>query len=385
MKMLNAWTLEIDEPDVAVAQIMAQLDMENSLLAHSAGFITCSYEYVETGTVKAICEALPFEVVGCTTVTNSVNQKAGILLLCLSVLTADDCRFSTASAHNLEGNIRKNTDEAFRQATESLGEPPKLALAFLPMVSTVSGEDMLNAIDAAAKGIPIFGGVGCDSDPAHYDNTYTIHNGTCSKDCISMLLISGQVVPRFIVGATSEHSLYRQQAIITKSEGNILKEVNHVSARDYFASIGLMQDNGLEAVSGVPFVIDHNDGSPPLARAIYAIYDDGSAICGGTTPEGATLSVGRLNVNDVLSTTEQSLEQLLKNKEINGIIMFPCIGRNFVLGATPLREVDKVREILGDSLPWHVAYAVGEICPVYTNTGDIMNRFHNFTFIACAI
>ena len=385
MKMLNAWTLEIDEPDVAVAQIMAQLDMENSLLAHSAGFITCSYEYVETGTVKAICEALPFEVVGCTTLTNSVNQKAGILLLCLSVLTADDCRFSTASACTLGGNIRNNVNQAFRQAAESLDAPPKLALTFLPMVSTISGEDMLNALDGAANGIPIFGTVGCDSDPAHFDNTYVIHNGTCSKDCMSILLISGQVTPRFIVGATSEHNLYRQQAVITRSEGNILKEVNDVSARDYFASIGLMQDNGLEAVSAVPFVIDHNDGSQPLARAIYAIFDDGSAICGGTMPEDATLSIGQLNISDVISTTEQSLEQLLNNKEINGIIMFPCIGRNLVLGATPLREIDKVREMLGNSLPWHVAYAGGEICPVYNNTGDIMNCFHNFTFIACAI
>jgi len=96
MRMLNAWTLELDDPAVAVAEILEQLDLENRLLAHSAGFITCSSDYVETGMVKAICDALPFEVVGCTPLTNAVNQEGGTLLLCLSVLTADDCRFVTA-------------------------------------------------------------------------------------------------------------------------------------------------------------------------------------------------------------------------------------------------------------------------------------------------
>ena len=385
MKMLNAWTVEIDELDVAVAQIIEQLDMENSLLAHSAGFITCSYEYVEAGTVESICKALPFDVVGCTTLTNSNNQRSGILLLCLSVLTADDCLFSTALTRHLEGDICANVDEAFQRASASLDDPPGLILAFMPMVSAISGEDMLGALDRAAGGAPIFGTVGCDSDPANFEHTYTIHNGICAKDRMSMLLISGRVTPRFVVCNAAEHNLYKQQAIITASEGNILKEVNNVSARDYFASIGLMHDDGLEAVSSVPFVIDSHDGSQAFARAIYTINDDGSAICGGTMPEGGTLSIGRLNISDILVTTERSLNQILANENLNGVIMFPCLGRNVVLGATPLRGIDKVREMLGHSLPWHLAYSGGEVCPVRNNMGDVVNRFHNFTFIACAI
>jgi len=385
MRMLNAWTLELDDPAVAVAQILEQLDLENRLLAHSAGFITCSSDYVETGMVKAICDALPFEVVGCTTLTNAVNQEGGTLLLCLSVLTADDCRFVTALTPPLGDTAHTAITETFQHTAAQLGDRPGLILAFLPMLGAISGEFMLHALNEAASGAPVFGTIACDSDTAHYSNSFTIHNGVCSRDSISMLLISGNVRPHFVVTATSEQNLQKQQAIITSSEGSLLKKVNDMSAQEYFASIGLTHGKSIEGLSSVPFVVNYNDGSQPVARAIYSLNDDGSASCGGIMPEGGTLSIGRMDVDDILLTAEQSLEKLLKSAGVNSIIMFPCLGRNMVLGMTPLSEIEKVRGILGESLPWHLAYSGGELCPVYGSNGHTINRFHNFTFIACAI
>ena len=158
-----------------------------------------------------------------------------------------------------------------------------------------------------------------------------------------------------------------------------------MSAQAYLSSIGLLHGEGIEAVSSVPFVVNYNDGSQPVARAIYSLNSDGSASCGGIMPKGGTLSIGRMDVEDILLTAEQSLEKLLKHEGVNGIIMFPCLGRNMVLGLTPLIEIEKVQGILGASPPWHLAYSGGELCPVYGSDGGTVNRFHNFTFIACAI
>lgn len=385
MKMLNAWTLEIDDPAVAVAGILEQLDLQKNLRANAVGIITCSYDYVEAGMVKAVCDALPFDVLGCTTLTNAMEGQAGTMLLCLSVLTADDCRFSTACTQLLDENFEAATADAFAEARAKAGEDPGLVLAFLPMLNSIGGELVLNALDRAGGGAPIFGTLACDFDTALYSHTFTIFNGHCARDRMPLLLVSGNVTPRFVVKSTSDHNLQRQQAVITASEGSVLQEVNGMSAREYFASLGLMQGSGIEGMSSIPFVVDYNDGTQPVARAIYALRDDGSALCGGLMPKGASLAIGRMDKDDILLTAESSLEKLLAEGPCAGVIMFPCLGRNMVLGVTPFAEIEKIGERMGGKVPWHLAYSGGEVCPAYDRDGKAVNRFHNFTFIACAI
>jgi hypothetical protein len=36
-------------------------------------------------------------------------------------------------------------------------------------------------------------------------------------------------------------------------------------------------------------------------------------------------------------------------------------------------------------VPFLFAYAGGEICPLYTQNGRLVNRFHNMTAIGCAL
>lgn len=384
MKMLNAWTMELGSAEIAVAEILEMLDLESNLLSHSAGFITCSCDFIETGMVRAICEALPFEVVGCTTLTNSNNEEGGAMLLALSVLTADDCVFSAVSSASLSGGLGP-VGEAYSQAAKKLGEEPKLALAFMPMMSDIGGELILDELDRAAGGVPIFGTIACDFDTANYTNTHTLCCGEGSRDAMALLLIGGNVNPRFVVTATSEQNLQKQQAIVTASEGSLMKSVNGMSARDYFTSLGLLRGSGADGLSSVPFVVDYGDGTQPVARAIYSIREDGSAVCGGVMPEGGQLFIGRMDVEDILLTAEQSIKKLLSDGPPAGIIFFPCLGRNMVLGMEPMLEIDKVREHVPESVPWHLAYSGGEICPVYNESGQTANRFHNFTFIACAL
>ncbi|MDL2264271.1 FIST C-terminal domain-containing protein [Synergistaceae bacterium OttesenSCG-928-I11] len=385
MKMLNAYTLEIDDFELAIAEIKEQLDLEHNMLAHAAGFITCSYDYVEAGLIEAISDAMPFDIVGCTTLTNAVNDEGGGMLLCLSVLTASDCRFASAASESLADDLDGAIARMYDEAAGKLDGEPRLALAFFPMATSYGGELILDALDRAAGGTPIFGTIACDFDTAHYSHSCTFHNGLCTTDRASVLLISGNVAPRFVVTSTSEQNLHKQQALITASEGSLLKEVNGMTAREYFHSLGLMRDGGIGGMSSVPFVVNYNDGTQPVARAIYSLCEDGSAVCGGRMPEGGTLSIGRMDVADILLTADTSLQKLLRDKNEGGIILFPCLGRNMVLGMDPLLEVKKVREIIGDALPWHLAYSGGEVCPVYGEDGNTANRFHNFTFIGCAI
>jgi len=384
MKMLNAWTQELDEADIAVAEILEQLDLGRNALQYSAGLLTCSYDFIEAGIVKAICESLPFEVVGCTTLTNADNGDAGSMLLCLTVLTADDCGFTAGLSASLGADYQGVVDAAVRKAQTVNGDEVKIALAFLPMIE-IAGESMLAALDQALKGAPVFGTIACDSDTANYSNTYVIYKGEAYRDRLAFLMLTGNVTPRFVVTSTSEQNLTRQQAVITASEGSLLKRVNNVTAMEYFESIGLVTGKGIEAMSSIPFMVDYNDGTQPLARAIYSLNDDGSALCGGVMPEGGSLYIGRMDEEDILLTAETSLKTLFEGGATSGVLMFPCLGRNMVLMVDPLAEIDVVKAQIADRVPWHLAYSGGECCPVYNKSGGLINRFHNFTFICCAL
>lgn len=388
MRMLTASTLEVDDPAMAVDEILEQLDLKKNLLKNAVGFITCNSDYVETGLVKAICEALPFEVAGCTSLATANNREANAMLLCLSVLTADDCDFSTALVPDLSGDparLPAIIDEAYRGAAEKLGDSPKMIVSFLPMVTTASGEVMLEALSRASGQTPVFGTIACDLDSTTYSNTWVIHNGQALRNALSMILVSGNLRPRFVVASISEQNQHRQHAVITSSDGSLLKEVNGLSVKDYLSSIGLLQGVSIESIISLPFVVNFNDGSQPLARALYALHEDGTAACGGLMPEGGTLAICQMDTHDVLLTAEQSLSQLMEHEGLGGLILFSCLGRNMALGLSPMAEIEKVQEKMGRARPWHLAYSGGEVCPVYSPEGRELNRFHNFTFIGCAI
>lgn len=67
IKVYTASTQEIDTVADAVAQVMAQLASQGEWLAQGVGIITCYPEFIDSGVVAALSEALPFEVIGVTT------------------------------------------------------------------------------------------------------------------------------------------------------------------------------------------------------------------------------------------------------------------------------------------------------------------------------
>ncbi|MDL2219103.1 FIST C-terminal domain-containing protein [Ruminococcaceae bacterium OttesenSCG-928-O06] len=383
IRMLNACTLEVDEAEVALAELLQQLDWENNRLPNAAAFLTCSCDFLETDVLRHVCDALPFPVVGCTTLANAAPREAGTMMLCLTVLCSDDCQFATALTPPLGEELAGPIEAAYHKAAATLPAPPALVLAFMPMIRKVGGELILDALDAVAGGAPIFGTIACDRDTSEYENTFTIYEGEGSRDAMSLLLISGNIAPRFFVTSASEDKVQKQKAIITASQGSVLQQVNNISTKEYLRTLGLVQGDGIEGMSAIPFVVNYNDGTQPVARAIYMLTEEGYAVCGGAMPVNATLSIGSIDYEDVLLTARQTCGEILATGKTNGLILFPCLGRNMVLGADYMAEIDAVRESLGGALPFHLAYSGGEVCPVYNEEGAALNRFHNFTFIAC--
>lgn len=383
MRMLTASTDEVDEMELAARDIVGQLGLNGHLLKNSVALLFCHPEFIETGVMRAVCDALPFDVIGCTTLGNSIPGKAGIMTLSVSVLTSDTVRFSAAMSKPLDGGVEENVLAAFAEAAGNSPVAPSLMIPFSPLMVNIGGEVIAKALFKAAGDTPVFGTTACDHTSA-YDRSYTIFNGRAEKASLPMLLLYGDINPRFFLKVISEDKIQKQKAIITDSDGSLLREVNGIPLMQYLETLSISKDNGVENIGVVPFIVDRNDGSPPVARAMYTTMPEGHAVCGGEMPAGSTLAVGRLERDDVLATARKIVREALEAGLPDGLLVFPCMSRNLVLGTGYLAEMEEIDRAAGGRIPYHVSYAGGEKCPDFTGSGKLVNCFHNFTIVACA-
>jgi hypothetical protein len=385
IKTTTAFTFELDDPDAAAAEILEQID-SNDLRKNSLGILTCYTEFIDSGAVRAISAAVPFDVIGMTTAGMAVPGAAGEMMLSLLVLTSDDTDFITGITDVIDKDVDGPVIRACREARAKHTGSPALIIPFVPYMNDLGGEILAISLDKAAEGIPLFGSFAIDSS-ADYSLNRSIYNGEDSANRVVFALLYGDLRPSFFLTSFSEDKIQKQRGVITKSKDNILMEVNNMPILDYLQSIGIQKRDGAWTVSSFPFVIDYNDGTKPVARSIYLITAEGFAACGGNMPENATLSVGGIDYFDVMRTTGETLEHILQKKNAGSscLLMFSCLTRYFVLAAHTTAEMDKIRDTLQDSMGYIFGYSGGEICPVYTEKGNTVNRFHNCTFVACLL
>ncbi|MDR0562659.1 MAG: FIST C-terminal domain-containing protein [Spirochaetaceae bacterium] len=384
MKAITAYTAEIDDASAAVSEILAQLDMAQNLRAHSVGLISCYSEFIESGVVKAICEALPFDVIGCTTAGSAVSGMLGELILCLIALTGDELVFSAGASEPLIPEPEAALAEAYRQVREKLPGEPSLMIAFTPFVKNVPGERVIEIFSGICPELPIFGAQAIDYiDIKQFTKTYTFFNGESRRDAVAFLLIYGDIHPAFFTASLSEVCIQKQKAVVTKSEGNRVIEVNGMPLLLYLEKIGM---SGVDMGTSLsfPFMVDYRDGTKPVPRASYTATPEGHMVFGGRIPVGAMLAVGDMDYQDVLATAKELLGTVIAQKG-SCILLFSCLMRYLILGADTVAEMELTRAAIGKRKPYYFLYSGGEFCPVRNERGRLVNRFHNCTVIACVL
>jgi hypothetical protein len=376
--MLTACTEEVDEIDDAVGEILGQLGLESNLAANSLGIINCDPEFVDSGVVEALARRLPFDTVGVTTRGGATRGLFGSTLLSVSVLTADDVKFSIARSEKITAS---NTDDVFAAAYNSaaagLTEKPVLALVYPPIILSIGSYRMVDAIFKAAGSTPVFGTLSCSPFFDH-SNSYTIMNGKADPASTVIVLISGNIHPDFFMVSIPKRNIQKQYGIITKSEGCRVFKINDMTVSAYLERQGF-PPSSMDSLYLVPFMVG---GENPTACALYSIDDEGAGIFGGDMPEGKAISPGSLNYNGILETAEELLRQISCKKNINGILFYSCLVRHILLGVKNDDELKKVIEKVDRNVPYQLCYSGGEICPVNEN-GELKNRVHNYTLVAC--
>jgi hypothetical protein len=385
IQSILAHTTEIDDVERAVEDIKSRIPSGEPLKKNTVGIIACHYEFALSGVVKALCEALPFPVVGAITSAQAVPEAADTLFLTLMVLTSDDVEFTVALTASLRGGGSGETvAKTYAEAASAKAERPSLILSYASFMVENSGDEYANVLTSVSGGIPCFGTLAVD-DTADFSNCFMIHNGEHYNDRMALLLIYGAIKPRFFIATMSQDKIIGKSALITKSAGHLLMEINDRSVVEYFEDLGLTEASETAyAMTSLPFMLDYGDGTPRVSKVFIRLTPEGHAICAGAMPEGSTLQIGVFDKEDVLFTTGEALEEILANAAgASGILIYSCVSRSMTLGADQLLELNLVKDKLAAGPPFMMAYSGGELCPTRMEDAKAVNRFHNNAFIGC--
>ncbi|MCL2388025.1 MAG: FIST C-terminal domain-containing protein [Defluviitaleaceae bacterium] len=382
IRTVVACTNEVDDENLAVAQIKEQLNLDANLMKNAIGIIACHNEFVMSGVVKALGEALPFELVGAISTIQSTQQQMDSLLLSVMLITGDDVEFVTAVTPSLASEPAKVIAETYTAATSGRAERPALILPYAPFMLQNSGDGYVNTLTEVSGGTPCFGTLATD-DSDDFSTCYTIYNGECFLDKMVITCIYGNISPKFYVANISADKVFDKSAIVTKSEGHVIMELNERPVTAFFEDMGLTKASATQyAMTSLPFLLDYHDGTPMVSKIFIHLTPENYALCAGAVPEGSTMHVTTNERDDILLTTEQALDQALKNVNASGILIYSCVARSMTMGSDQFAEASLVNQTV-TQLPFLMAYSGGEICPTTISNDNAINRFHNNAFVAC--
>ncbi|MDR0689973.1 MAG: FIST C-terminal domain-containing protein [Spirochaetaceae bacterium] len=384
IRTLTASTENIDDPAAALDEIKGQLDLNHNLLKNSVGIVACHYEFVLSGTAKVISENLPFDIAGTISSLQAVNNAKGTLLFTLMVFTSDDVSFKAAITPSLKEDPGGKIADTYRGAAADRKEKPALILTFAPFMLENSGDEYVKVLSEVSGGVPCFGTLAVD-DTTDFRECYMLYRGEHYRDKMSLILVYGDINPTFYLATISENKLLDRAALVTSSEGHILKEVNGRPVAEYFEDMGLTKaSNTSYAMTSLPFMLDYGDSTPPVSKVFIRLNEQKHAICAGAMPEGSTLYMGVFDKNDVLLTSGNLIKQALRERTNPSVIIgYSCISRSMTLGNDIFAEIDCVLKEIDPKVPVFLAYSGGEMCPTQINPQAAINRFHNNTFILC--
>ncbi|MDR0289433.1 MAG: FIST C-terminal domain-containing protein [Treponema sp.] len=385
IKMLTAWTCELDNPEKATQDILDQVDIKNGLLKNTVGLLFCQYKFIDMNIVEALCKALPFDVLGATSMFFGMAGQEGEIMLTLAVLTSDDTEFATGLSETITvENVESCLHALYEKTVSSFGGgTADLIFAFPPTLLGVPGDIITGALDRAGKGLPVFGTIAVDLD-VHIRKPKTIFRGATYSDRLPLLLFKGPVKPKFFFLRFPEKSSLAQDAVITEAKGSKIISINNKPALGFLREVGLFHDGGSGYTHAIPLVMGDSEGENLEVLVVQDITAEGTLVCGRQVAVGAVLNIGAITSNYVLESALTLIKDIKGHKGETGLFIISCFLRSLVLREGSMTEFKLIQQELGSfPIPYLYLNSGGELCPKYLESGETENQALQYAIVAC--
>ena len=323
-----------------------------------------------TAFIKDIRKAYPNAIItGCSTSGEisgtNVNDQS---------LTLTAVKFESTNIVYREENIDDFTNgiEAGKALALKLADKELRHVFVLSEGLNVNGTELVTGMrDNLPEGVNVTGGLA--GDGADFNKTLIISNlGEVKCNIITAIGFYGDQI-KIGYGSFGGWDSFGVERSVTKSEGNVVYEIDNTPALELYKSFLGEQAKDLPS-SGLLFPLNmriETDGEP-VVRTILAVDEQKQSLTfAGDIPEGSYIKLMKANIDRLINGAEKaariSIDPLGQDKA-NLAILISCVGRKLVLKQLIEEELEAVQEIVGGQATLTGFYSYGEIAPFLKDT-----------------
>jgi hypothetical protein len=162
---------------------------------------------------------------------------------------------------------------------------------------------------------------------------------------------------------------FGQERTITRSDKNVLFEIDHKNALELYKEyLGDYVHELPGSALLFPISIRLNDSEKKLVRTILSINEeDKSMTFAGNLPEGSKVRLMKADFDKLIEASSGAATQsfnCINNQNPDLAILISCVGRKLILQERTDEEVEAAKEILGANTAITGFYSYGEISPL---------------------
>ena len=272
----------------------------------------------------------------------------------------------------MEEVVLNSPDDSLKGGEELISKFNKTGLRHVFVLSdglNINGTQLVEGMRAdLPDDIAVTGGLA--GDGADFNKTYVIsQSGEVSDKIVVAIGLYGNDL-KIGYGSLGGWDTFGLERIVTKSEANVLYEIDNKPALELYKSFLGDQAKGLPA-SGLLFPLSMRltENDTPVVRTILAIDEDTQSLTfAGDIPEGAYVKLMKANTDRLINGAEGAAKVSLDgDAEPELAILISCVGRKLVLKQLIEEEVEAVQEVVGNNVMLCGFYSYGEIAPFMQN------------------
>lgn len=272
------------------------------------------------------------------------------------------------------------------QLARELSRPELRGVLVLSDGIHVNGTDLVKGINSVLPATVVVTG-GLAGDAANFKRTWVIRDGAPYSGGVSMIGFYGDSI---VIGhgCKGGWDIFGPQRVVTKSEGNVLYELDRAPALALYKKYLGERASGLPA-TGLLFplaVWPAKDEDKTLVRTILAIDEEKQSMTfAGDIPSGAKVQFMKANFDRLVDGAGDAAK-MTRERNDGGAetlsIAISCVGRRLVLGERSEEETEAVLEELPPGTKQIGFYSYGEISPYASGHSDLHNQTMTLTTIS---